>query len=74
MRHFLLLHAKHKIIVTTEKDAVKLREIEGIDNKLKQYFYYIPVEVKFIDNDVKRFNRDILDYVGKNKEVNRLHK
>ena len=73
-QHFVQLNSKHKIIVTTEKDAVKLREIEGTDKKLKQFFYYIPVEVKFIDNDVKRFNRDILDYVGKNKEVNRLHK
>ncbi len=73
-QHFEQLHAKHKIIITTEKDAVRLREMKETDKKLKQFFYYIPVEVKFIDNDVKRFNKDIIDYVGKDKEVNRLHK
>ena len=73
-QQFEQVDSKMKIIITTEKDAVRLRELEGTDNKLKPFFYYIPVEVKFIDNDVKRFNRDIIDYVSKNKEVNRLHK
>ncbi len=73
-QQFLQLDARHKIIITTEKDAVRLKEIKGTDKKLKQFYYYIPVEVKFVDGDVKRFNRDITDYVGKDKEVNRLHK
>ncbi|MBN2215194.1 MAG: tetraacyldisaccharide 4'-kinase [Bacteroidales bacterium] len=68
------LNSKHKIIITTEKNAVRLKEMKEIDKRLKQFFYYIPVEVKFNDNDARQFNRDILDYVGKNKEVNRLYK
>lgn len=73
-QRFLQLNSKHKIIITTEKDAVRLREIKGTDKNLLQFLYYIPVEVKFIDGDVRRFDRDITDYVGENKEVNRLHK
>jgi tetraacyldisaccharide 4'-kinase len=44
------------------------------DQQMKRFLYYIPVEVKFVDGDNRKFNRDIIDYVGKDKEVNRLHK
>src|SRR4030042_1151979 len=67
--NFLRLDSKHKIIITTEKDAVRLKEMKGIDKKLKQFFYYVPVEVKLNESDARQLNRDILDNVGGKKEV-----
>ncbi len=73
-QRFSKLDSDHKIMITTEKDAMRLKEMKGMDKYLKQSFYYVPVEVKFIDNDARRFNNDIVNYVGKHKEVNRLYK
>lgn len=73
-QRFYRLDSDHKIMITSEKDAMRLTEMKGIDKELKQSFYYVPVEVKFNDNDARRFNKDIVNYVGKHKEVNRLHK
>lgn len=54
-----------KIIVTTEKDAMRLRnpEIEKSINHLP--IFYIPIEV-VIHQDEEKFNKIILDYVRKN--------
>ncbi len=65
---------KEKIIITTEKDAIRLREIKNINETFINSAYFIPIEVKFLDNCSKQFNKDILNYVENNKEINRLHK
>jgi tetraacyldisaccharide 4'-kinase len=65
---------KEKIIITTEKDAVRFREMKNIDDIIMDSMYFIPIEVKFLENGSKQFNKDILNYVEKNKEVNPLHK
>ena len=54
-----------KIIVTTEKDAMRLRnpDIERITNHLP--IFYIPIEV-VIHQEEEKFNKHILDYVRKN--------
>jgi tetraacyldisaccharide 4'-kinase len=54
-----------KIILTTEKDAIKLREIDQVDDILVQNMFFIPIEVSFIDNE-NEFNNQIFDYVKKN--------
>lgn len=54
-----------KVIITTEKDAVKIREIEIKDRILKESFFYLPVEVFIIDKE-QEFKNQIIDYVGKN--------
>ena len=63
-----------ELIITTEKDTVRLREIKNISDAFINSAYFIPIEVKFLENGSKQFNKDILNYVEKNKEVNRLHK
>ena len=68
------LSHKNKIIITSEKDSMRINELKNLDKSLKNSMYYIPIEVKFLDNGAKRFNKDLLDYVGKDKEINRLHK
>ena len=52
-----------KIILTTEKDAMRLKDIEELR---KLPIYYLPVEIKFNEKDKEEFNKMILKYVGKN--------
>jgi tetraacyldisaccharide 4'-kinase len=66
-RAWLSSGSKWKAIVTTEKDAVRLSELSGIGPELKKYMYYVPVRVSFIEKNSSKFNKQILDYVRKNK-------
>lgn len=74
MQKFEALGPGQKIIVTTEKDTVRLREREGLSDDFKNALYYVPVRVKFLDEEVKEFNKKILNYVGENKSNRELHK
>jgi tetraacyldisaccharide 4'-kinase len=71
-RHFGKIEG-NKIIVTTEKDAVRFREISDFPEELKKQMYYIPVNVKFLNNRTSDFNRQILEYVRKNKKHSFLY-
>ena len=55
-----------KIIVTTEKDATRLEQIEGLSEEVKQNLYVLPIKVKFMINQEEEFNDKIIDYVRKN--------
>lgn len=58
--------SKNKIIVSTEKDAMRLQTDE-FKELLKNYpIYYLPLQVAFIDNDKALFNQFILNYVEQN--------
>jgi tetraacyldisaccharide 4'-kinase len=61
-----------KYLLTTEKDAVRLREFTNIAEPIKLAFYYIPVEIYFLNNDKEKFDNLIIDYVRKNKRNNRI--
>lgn len=69
-----LLKAKNKIIITTEKDAVRISEINNLEKSVKNSLYYIPVEVKFLGNEAQKFNKDLIEFVGKKKDINKLHR
>jgi tetraacyldisaccharide 4'-kinase len=71
---FTAIKSKTKYIFTTEKDAVRFRELEIIPDELKMSMYAVPVEVQFLYGGAKKFNADIINYVRKNKKVNKLHK
>ena len=63
----------NKIIVTTEKDAMRLA-IPGLTKTLKKLaVFYIPIEVAFHNGDELEFNKQIIDYVKQNQRDNRLH-
>ena len=64
------LGTERKYVFTTEKDAVRLRELPGIDEQLLSALYYIPVEIRFLYDKEEEFNNLIIDYVGKNKRNN----
>ena len=55
-----------KIIVTTEKDATRLEQLEGLSEEVKQNLYVLPIKVKFMINQEEEFNDKIIDYVRKN--------
>ena len=55
-----------KIIVTTEKDATRLEQLEGLSEEVKQNLYVLPIKVKLMINQEEEFNDKIIDYVRKN--------
>jgi tetraacyldisaccharide 4'-kinase len=56
----------NKAIVTTEKDATRLRGILSLDAEFMKALFYIPIEVEFLDNQEDNFNNQILTYARKN--------
>ena len=59
----------NKIIVTTEKDAMRFRQpdIEALTRQLP--VFYIPIEVAF-HQDATTFDNSIVEYVKENKRSN----
>ena len=70
---FNSISSDKKIVITTEKDAMRLQKFSNIANNLKDSFFYIPVTVKFLNNRTDNFNQQIIDYVRKNKEHSFLY-
>lgn len=57
-----------KIILTTEKDAVKMMNDEAFPSALKEFIYYIPMNIKFL-KDEESFNNLIINFVTKNRSM-----
>jgi tetraacyldisaccharide 4'-kinase len=74
MTRFDALQTDKKIIVTTEKDLMRLKDMAGLPDEFKSKLYYLPVQVKFLDDGENEFNKKILNYVGENKSNRELHK
>ncbi len=70
---FSMLSEGQKIIVTTEKDAMRLRENPFIDEAMKEKLFYIPIFVNFLFNDKEEFNQKIISYVGQNQRNSSIH-
>ena len=70
---FNFINSDQKIIITTEKDAMRLQKFSNIANNLKDSFFYIPVQVKFLNNRTDNFNQQIIEYVRKNKKHSFLY-
>ncbi len=71
---FDALNTNKKIIVTTEKDVMRLKDLPGLPENFKHHLYYLPVKVKFLDEGEYEFDKKILNYVGENKSNRELHK
>lgn len=71
---FNKIDTQNKIIVTTEKDAIRFAEIPDLETEFKSALYYLPLKVSFLDKEEKMFNKNILNYVGKNKSNRELHR
>lgn len=71
-KRFLKLPEGKRIIITTEKDAVRLAGHPQLDAALKPYIYVLPVEVSFLQDQQELFNSNITDYVRKNSRNSRF--
>lgn len=57
----------NKIIISTEKDSMRLMT-EEFKALLQNYpIYYLPLEIAFFENDKTFFNNQIINYVEQNK-------
>ncbi|HHZ64509.1 MAG TPA: tetraacyldisaccharide 4'-kinase [Flavobacteriales bacterium] len=64
---------ENKIILTTEKDAMRLA-IPGVFKALvKLPIFYIPITINFHDEDGVEFKKEIINYVEKNQIYSRVH-
>lgn len=71
-RMFGQLTADRRLIVTTEKDAARLR-MHQLSNVLKESIYTLPIEVEFINKQETIFNQKIIEYVRKNSRNSSIH-
>ena len=70
--HRLKANCKEVLVLTTDKDAVRLQEHEP-DPELRDAVFSVPIEVYFLNNDKEEFDRQILNYVNSNKRSRILH-
>ncbi|WP_314314523.1 tetraacyldisaccharide 4'-kinase [Hoylesella marshii] len=63
-----------KIIITTEKDATRLSGLDGWSEEAKEALFVLPVEIKFMLEQEKKFNHKIISYVRKNSRNSILAK
>lgn len=60
----------NKLIITTEKDAVRLIDSAFVDQIRHLPIYYLTIEVDFWESEEKeKFNQEILKYVRANKSI-----
>ena len=55
-----------KLLITTEKDATRLKSIEGLSKEVRKALYVLPIRIRFLLGKEKMFNDKILSYVQKN--------
>jgi tetraacyldisaccharide 4'-kinase len=58
--------AEPKLIITTEKDATRLRLVEGLSEEVRNHLYVLPINVCILQEQAEVFNQQIIDYVHKN--------
>ena len=63
-----------KVIITTEKDATRLTQVEGLSDEVRQNIYVLPIRINIMQGQEKDFNKSILDYVRKNSRNSILAK
>ena len=69
---FKKIETNNKIIITTEKDAIRLREIEKFNNSIKENLFFIEIKPNFIHSKQENFDKNIIDYVEKNRRNRKI--
>ena len=69
---YAAIGAEDKLIVTTEKDAARLRSC-SLDEDVADNLYILPIEVEFLQGQQEKFNHYIIDYVSKNSRNRIVH-
>ena len=55
-----------RMIITTEKDASRLKAVDGLSKAVKDNLYVLPIHISLMLDQTDNFNNSILDYVRKN--------
>lgn len=61
LTYFNRMHKQKKVIITTEKDAMRLNEHKEFLVKNNLPVFVLPIEVEFLENDASLFNKAIQD-------------
>lgn len=56
-----------KIIITTTKDGVRLKELTNIADHVRKAMHYLPVSVQFVENE-HEFLTKVYSYAGKDRQ------
>jgi tetraacyldisaccharide 4'-kinase len=56
------------IVMTTEKDAVRLADCK-LSKELQSKLYYVPISVQFLNNGKPEFSKKTISYVRENKRI-----
>ena len=70
---FNTLPEGRRIIFTTEKDMVRIRDAANVPDVIRKNMYYIPLTISFLNGSGKDFDRKILNYVRDNKSSFGFH-
>jgi tetraacyldisaccharide 4'-kinase len=63
-----------KLIITTEKDETRLKQVEGLSDEVKKHLYALPIKIQILLNQENIFNQSIINYVRKNSRNSILAK
>lgn len=66
-KRFNGLEGNSKFIITTEKDAVRLRQIIEKNSELARYICYIPIQIEILNDKQQEFTKKIRSYVDEDK-------
>ena len=66
-KSFENIFTRSKIIITTEKDVMRLIKSPYLSELKDLPVFYIPIEVKLHGQDEQDFEQQIIDYVEKNR-------
>lgn len=69
---FLQLEERKRLIITTEKDATRLKSHPALDEALKPHIFVLPIEIEFLQNQKQIFDQNIIDYVRANSRNSSL--
>lgn len=59
---------RKKIIITTEKDAVRLRDMSDFPEEAKEHLYFVPLEIEFI-NDDDNFDESVINLLKRAQPI-----
>ena len=60
------------VIITTEKDAMRMIDLKGLSKDVRENIYFLPINVEFLQGDENKFNQIILNYVQRNSTNNSM--
>ena len=69
---YAAIDAMDKLIITTEKDAARLRSLP-LDEVITENLYILPIRVEFLQDQQQSFDNYITDYVSKNSRDRIVH-